>query len=133
MAFQAWGQDIPALVAKMRSAGHKTNDGRYFEVLGLLRYYQGKFQEAGLFFTSAQKMYLLDYDKTRNALHIIDMLIQTGQKEQAVLVCKTMLGRVKDTPEGMALVATLNILSPPPPPPAKPNKELPSKKFSPKK
>ena len=133
MAFQAWGQDIPTLVAKMRSAGHKTNDGRYFETLGLLRYYQGKFQEAGLFFTSAQKMYLLDHDKTRNMLHIVDMLIQTGQKEQAILACRAMLDRVKDTPEAMTLQATLNILSPPPPPPAKPNKEIPGKEVSTKK
>ena len=122
MAYKAWGADIPTLVKKMRSAAHKVNDARYLEVVGLFRRYQGKFQEASLFFSSAQKMNLLDSDKTRNVLHVIDMLLESGQKEQAIIACKALLLKIKDTPEAKTVQARLNILSPPPPPPAKPAK-----------
>ncbi|MGJ8656109.1 MAG: TIGR03790 family protein [Akkermansiaceae bacterium] len=128
MAFKAWGADIPTMVKKLRSAAHKTNDARYFEVVGLFRRFQGKLDEANLFFNSAQKMYLLSSDKARNAFHVLDMMVQAGQKEQAIMGCKAMLIKIKDTPEAKTLQAMLNILSPPPPPPAKPNKEIPAKK-----
>lgn len=128
MAFKAWGKDVPTLVKKLRSAAHKANDARYFEVIGLLRRYQGKLEEANLFFTSAQKMYLLGSDKARNAFHIIDMMIELGLKEQAIIGCKAMLIKIKGTPEAKTLQAMLNILSPPPPPPARPNKQIPIKK-----
>jgi hypothetical protein len=125
MAFKEWRKDMPTLVRKMRSAAHKTNDARYFEVIGLLRRFQGELKEAAMFFNSAQKMYLLDSDKTRNALHIIDMFIEDKQKEKAIVACRQMLFKIKDTPEAKTVQAKLNILSPPPPPPAKPNKQIP--------
>ncbi|MFT5905684.1 MAG: hypothetical protein ACI9E1_001284 [Cryomorphaceae bacterium] len=128
VAYKAWGKDIPTLVRKLRSAGHKTNDGRYFEVVGLFRRYQGEFLEASMFFSSAQKMYLLDFDKTRNVIHAVDMLIEDGQKAKAITACKAVLIKIKGTPEAKTVQSKLNILSPPPPPPAKPKKKNPQKK-----
>lgn len=128
LAFKEWGADIPEFVRKMRASAHNTNDGRYFEVVGLFRRHQGELDEASLFFESAQKMYLLDSDKTRNALHNIDILVEAGQREKAIIACKELLLKIKDTSEFKTVQAMLNILSPPPPPPAKPNKEIPQKK-----
>jgi uncharacterized protein (TIGR03790 family) len=128
MAFKTSGDDIPNMVRQMRTAAHKTNDGRYFEAVGLLRRYQGDLEEATMFFSSAQKMYLLDSDKTRNTLHMIDVLLEAGQKEKAIIACKELLLKIKDTLEAKTVQSKLNILSPPPPPPAKPNKEIPEKK-----
>jgi uncharacterized protein (TIGR03790 family) len=123
--FQVWGDNITELERKMRSAAHTANDGRYFEVLGLHRRYKGGLVEGIRFFSSAEKMYLLDSDKTRIILHIIDLLVESGQKENAIITCKELLTKIKDAPWSQTVQAKLNILSPPPPPPAKPNKEIP--------
>lgn len=128
IAFKSLGKDIPELERKMRSAAHKANDGRYFEVLGLFRRYKGEREEAVRFFSSAEKMYLLDSDRTRNTLHIIDLLVESGQKENAIIACKALLTKIKGSPWSKTVQAKLNILSPPPPPPAKPNKDTPQKK-----
>lgn len=126
-AFSAWSDDMPKLITKLRSAGHKLNDARYFEVAGLIRKHQAKPKEASLFFASAEKMYLLDSDKIRNTLHVIDLLVEAGQKDQAILACKNVLAKFQGAPAALAVQARLNILSPPPPPPAKPNKEISAK------
>jgi uncharacterized protein (TIGR03790 family) len=128
MAYKAWGKDIPTLVSKMRSTAHKKNDGRYFEVLGLFSRFEGELQEASVFFRSAQKMYLLDSDKTRNIIHAIDMLIEDGQEAEAIIACKAALIKIKNTPEAKTVKSRLNILSPPTPPPAEPNKQIPKNK-----
>ncbi len=128
LVFKSSAEDIPDLIRKLRSSAHKTNDARYLEVAGLFRRHQGELAEASMFFNSAQNMYLLDSDKTRNALHLIDILVESGQREKAIIACKEILINIKDTPAAKTVQAKLNILSPPPPPPAKPNKEIPQKK-----
>lgn len=73
-------------------------------------------------------MYLLDSDKTRNIIHAIDMLIEDGQKAEAIIACKAALIKIENTPEAKTVKSRLNILSPPPPPPAEPNKQIPKNK-----
>jgi len=120
--------DLDALVRRLRSSAHKENDARYFEVAGLLNRFHGKALDAVLFFRSAHQMYLLDFDKTRTTLHSIDLFLEEGKKEQAVIACKALLEKIKKTPEAKTVQAKLNILSPPPPPPAQPRKKKPAKK-----
>ncbi len=128
MAYKAWGDDIALLVKKLRSAAHKVNDGRYLEVVGLFRRFQGELKESEMFHRSAKKMYMLRSDKTRNEIHLIEMMKEAGDKVGAINACKALLYRVKGDPEAMTVKSMLNILSPPPPPPAQPNKKIPLKK-----
>jgi uncharacterized protein (TIGR03790 family) len=123
--FQVWGDNVTEVERKMRSAAHTESDGRYFEVLGLFRNFKNEIEEAVRFFSSAEKMYLLESDKTRIQLHIIDLFLESGQKENAIIACKELLTKIKDTPWSLAVLAKLSIVSPPPPPPALPNKQVP--------
>ncbi len=120
VGFKAWQDDPELLARKFRSAAQKTKDARYYEIVGLLKRFQGISKEAMLFFSSAEKLYLLDSDKTRMKIHAIDILREYDQKEKAILVARQLHEEIKGTPEQQTIKSILNILSPPPPPKATP-------------
>ena len=127
MAFKAWGDDLRTLIDKLRSAGIKSEDARFFEVIGLFRRYQNRPNDAKVLFEAADKVYTLAPDKVRIAMHKVDLFLDEGQKDKAIIQCKAALIKLKEDPSALAIKAKLNILSPPPPPPAQPNKKTPSK------
>lgn len=128
MAFKVWGDDINTLVDKMRKAGIKAKDPKFFEIMGLFRRFQNRQADAKVFYNAAEKTYTKSSDKVRMVMHKIDLLMDTGQKSQAILACKAALISLKGDPSALVLKGRLNILSPPPPPPAQPNKTIPAKK-----
>ncbi len=125
IGIKEWLNNEDLLSRKFRTAAQKTKEGRYYEVIGLLKKFKGKDQEAGLFFSSADALYLGDADKTRVKLHIIGMLIEQSKKDQALLAARILQQEIKGTPEEKTVISIMNILSPPPPPKAKPNKQIP--------
>jgi len=125
IGLKAWMNDEDLLSRKFRTAAQKTKEGRYYEIIGLFKRYRLKNQEAALFFSSAEKLYLLDSDKTRMKLHIIDILREEGKKDQAFLAARMLNEEIKGTPEQKTVQSIMNILAPPAPPKAKPNKEIP--------
>jgi len=125
IGLQAWQDDEDLLSRKFRTAAQKIKEGRYYEIIGLFKRFKGKHDEAKLFFSSADKLYLGDADKTRVRLHMIDMLRESGQKDQAFLAARILNEEIKGTPEQKTVLSIMNILSPPPPPKAKPNKQTP--------
>jgi len=128
IGFKEWKDDPDTLTRKFRSAGLKTNDARYYEILGLYKRYLKDMGIAVAFFQSASKMYLLPADKTRCQLHIIDILRSMGKKDKAILAARNLLAQIKGTAEEQTVKSLLNILSPPPPPKAKPHKKIPTNK-----
>ena len=121
------GDDLRTLIDKLRSAGIKSEDARFFEVIGLFRRYQNRPNDAKVLFEAADKVYTLAPDKVRIAMHKVDLFLDEGQKDKAIIQCKAALIKLKEDPSALAIKAKLNILSPPPPPPAQPNKKTPSK------
>jgi len=128
MAFKAWGGELESLVKKIRAAGVKSKDGRFFEMMGLFRRYQNRFGDAKIFYQAAAKVYTSPADKIRIEMHKIDLFLDEGQKDLAIVQCKGALIKWKGDPSIKSIRAKLNILSPPPPPPAQPNKKIPTKK-----
>jgi len=126
MAFKAWGGEMVLLVDKMRSAGIKSKDARFFEMMGLLRRYQKRPDDAREFYDVADKVYTEVSDKVRVAMHKIDLFLDQGQKDKAIIHCKAALIQFKNDPSALVIKSKLNILSPPPPPPAQPNKKIPT-------
>ena len=126
MAYKAWGDDETVLVDKIRKAGLKSKDARFFEMMGLLRRYQKRLEAANNFYDAADKVYVNVSDKVRIAMHKIDLLIDQGKKDEAIIYCKAALIRFKSKPSAIVIKAKLNILSPPPPSPAQPNKKIPT-------
>lgn len=125
IGLKTWQNDEDLLSRKFRTAAQRIKEGRYYEIIGLFKRFKVKNQEAALFFSSAEKLYLGDADKTRVKLHMIDMLRESGQKDQALLAARILHQEIKGTPEEKTVVSIMNILSPPPPPKAKPNKQIP--------
>ncbi len=128
MAFKAWGDEHHTLVDKMRRTGVKAKDPRFFEMMGLFRRFQNRPAEAKVFYETAEKAYTESSDKVRMVMHKMDLLMDAGQKHQAIIACKVALIPLKGEASALVLKGRLNILSPPPPPPAQPNKVIPTKK-----
>jgi len=95
-------------------------------MMGLLKRFQKKPIDAMSFYEAADKVYIEASDKVRVTMHKIDMLLDQGKKDQAIIQCKAALHEYKGNPSSLVIKSKLNILSPPPPPPAQPNKKIPA-------
>ncbi len=119
-AWQRWRDEPDTLTQKLRSAGAKTNNARYYEILGLQHRFKGQLQEAVVIFTSASELYYNPAARLRCQLHIVDMYREINKKDRALEVLQGLLKGSEGMEEASTVKSLLNILNPPPPPPAKP-------------
>lgn len=125
-AFREWLSDPEKLTTKLRSAGLKYNEPRYYETLGLFHHQTGNPAVAQAFYRSATKQYLLEYDKIRNTHHIIALYRQLKKQKEALDITNQAISQLGESPDRLSLIAIRNILSPPAPPQAKPVKGNPA-------
>ncbi len=121
-AWQRWKNEPDTLSKKLRAAGAKTNNARYYEILGLHQRYQGDLQNAVIIFTSAVNLYYNPASRLRIRLHIVDMYREIGKKEKAILLLQEIINHSQGLPELSAAKALMNILNPPPPAIVQPQK-----------
>lgn len=119
-AWQRWQDEPETLIKKLRSAGAKTENARYYEILGLHHRFTGKLQDAVRLFTSASSLYYKPAARLRVQLHIVDMYREIDKKDKAVILLDALIKQSQGLPELITTKALKNILSPPPPPPAQP-------------
>ena len=122
VAFKAWGNDEDLLTRKLRGAGAKFSNGKYYETVGLYKRFLGKPEEALLFFSSAKKLSPFRADKARNDFHILDLILDAKEEKRALMYLQKLNVMLKDTPELQTVKSHLNRLAPPRPPKATPPK-----------
>jgi len=122
-AFKTWPVDEKTRVRKLRTAGAKLNDGRFYEAVGLNHLHNNKLVEAHRFFAAAELIYLLSADKLRCNLHRIDMARAANNKRLASALLKKVIKDYAGSPNIAAAQSWLTIIDPPGPAPAKPPKK----------
>lgn len=123
LAFLEWANDPAKLTTKLRAAGAKKSEGRFYEIIGLWSLHKFDNNTAAAFFNSAAKNYFTPHDHIRIAHHLAQLNRACGHPELATQVLRDALAGNEDEPEAKSLKALLNILNPPPPAAAKPRKK----------
>jgi tetratricopeptide (TPR) repeat protein len=115
LAHLEWPNDSATRTTKVRGAAARMSSGTLYEAIGQQLLRQNRDQEAAAFFNSAKDTYLVQSDKLRQDLHLIDILRRNGKKQMALNDLQEAIETYDEIQEKRALVAIRNILHPPPP------------------
>lgn len=117
LAHLEWPHDHATRTTKLRGAAARMNSGTLYEAIGQQLLRQDRDSEAAAFFSSAKDNFLLQSDKLRQDLHLIDILRRNGKKQMALNDLTEAIEHYQNIQEKRALIAIRNILHPPPPKP----------------